>query len=488
MPLSEEVFFLDPDFRGSLQSQIRQIVASAILSGRFLPGERLPSSRKLAQHLKISRITVTLAYQELVADGYLSSSSRSGFFVSEDAPTSPLNGMAAIETADRVDWDHFLQADYTGAKTVEKLGDWRHYRHPFIYGQADPELFNHSNWRLCAHQALGKKEFDSLTSDYDERDDPELIDFIARHTLPRRGILAKPDEILVTVGAQNALWMVAQLLLGKGRNVVYENPGYPGLRAILDQSECNRFPLGVDHEGLDPEDLPEHTDVLFVTPSHQAPTAATMSMARRHALLRQAKQNDFLIVEDDYEFEMSFLTPPSPALKSLDREGRVIYTGSFSKSLFPGLRLGYLVGSEAFIRQARSLRSTVLRHPPGHIQRTTAYFLALGHYDALIKQMRDAFYERRSIMAQALLDNNLKIAGSSSFGGSSFWMEAPEHVDTKALALELRKDSVLIEPGAPFFEGRETPKNFYRLAYSSINAKHIPEGIDKIARTLRKNW
>ena len=150
-----------------------------------------------------------------------------------------------------------------------------------------------------------------------------------------------------------------------------------------------------------------------------------MPIERRQALLERAKELNALIVEDDYEFEMSFLRAPSPALKSLDPDGRVIYVGSFSKSLFPGLRLGYLVGSEPFIREARALRASVLRHPPGHIQRTAAYFLSMGHYDALIRRMSQALHERRSVMEQAIDENGLSIAGRGAFGGSSLWMRAP---------------------------------------------------------------
>lgn len=484
MALSEDLFFLDTAFEGSLQSQIRQIVASAILSRRFLPGERLPSSRKLAKHLGISRITVTLSYQELVADGYLSTRSRSGFFVADDAPSSAFDGTTAPQQ-DQVDWDNALQRKYAGAAKVEKTFNWQSYPYPFIYGQADPKLFSHSNWRLCAHQALGKKEFDSLTSDYAEEDDPQLIDFIARHTLTRRGIHANRDQILLTVGAQNALWMVAQLLLGPNKQAAFENPGYPGLRGVLRQSESRLTAIDVDSEGLNPDKLPTDTDVVFTTPSHHAPTAATMPMNRRHALLKLASEHNMIIVEDDYEFEMSFLNSPSPALKSLDTEGRVIYIGSFSKSLFPGLRLGYLVASEPLIRQARALRSTVLRHPPGHMQRTTANFLALGHYDALIRRMKDAYFERRQVMAKALEEHGLTVAGSASFGGSSFWMRAPDHINTVHLAADLKTKGVLIEPGAPFFEGRVGPHNHYRLAYSSIDSTAIPKGISIISEAIR---
>jgi GntR family transcriptional regulator/MocR family aminotransferase len=171
----------------------------------------------------------------------------------------------------------------------------------------------------------------------------------------------------------------------------------------------------------------------------------------------------------------------------LDQEGRVIYVGSFSKSLFPGLRLGYLVGSEAFIKEARALRASVLRHPPGHIQRTAAYFLSLGHYDALIKRMTRNFNDRRSKMLAAIDECGLTIQGRSPQGGSSIWMRAPDHVDTNELASRLIEQSVLIEPGQEFFDGPNTPKNFYRLAFSSIKPHLIQDGIRQIASVIHES-
>lgn len=485
MPLVEDTFFLDPNFQGSLQSQIQQIVASAILSGRVLPGDKLPSSRKLATHLGVSRITVTLAYNELVADDYLTSADRSGYFVSETAPAAPMSPLKETTFKDTVDWGKVINRDYTSGKWVGKKPHWRSYPYPFIYGQPDPALFNQAGWRLCAIQALGKKNFDSLTTDYAEQDDPELVNFIARHTLPRRGILASSDEILVTLGAQNALWIASQLLLNQHRTAVFENPGYHGLRHILTHTGCQHSPVEIDEDGLPPDSLPEDLDVLFTTPSHQCPTTVTMPMDRRFELLRLASERDFVVVEDDYEFEMSFLKSPSPALKSLDKDGRVIYVGSFSKSLFPGLRLGYMVGPVEFIRQARALRATILRHPPGHIQRTTAYFLGLGHYDAMIKKMRRVLHERRNVMSEALKDTQMEVAGRASFGGSSFWIKTPEHIDTEALADTLASKGVLIEAGAPFFNGTDGPHNYFRLAYSSIAVNKIPKGIEIISETLK---
>ncbi|MCM2563048.1 PLP-dependent aminotransferase family protein [Lutimaribacter sp. EGI FJ00015] len=484
MAISVENFFLDPRSDATLQSRIQQMIAQGILSGRFRRGEKLPSSRKLAAHLGVSRITVTLAYTELVASDYLTARGRSGYYVSENAP-EPLPPTQSMVVEDRVDWVRAIGQRFTGGAAPEKPQDWARYRYPFIYGQTDSTLFDHANWRLCAVQALGQKDFAALTADQYDQDDPKLVEFIARHTLPRRGIIAEPAQILVTMGAQNALWLAAQVLLTQRRRAAVEDPCYPALRDVLMQSRCHMSPVPVDADGLPPDRVPDGTDVIFTTPSHQSPTSATMPLARRHALLERARAMDALIVEDDYEFEMAFLRKPSPALKSLDRDGRVIYVGSFSKSLFPGLRLGYLVGSAPFIREARALRASVLRHPPGLMQRAAAYFLSLGHYDALIRRTAHAYAERRRVMEAAMAEHGLSIAGRGAHGGSSFWMEAPDGVDTARLAARLRDNDVLIEPGQPFFARDDPPRNFYRLAYSSIPAARIPEGVARIAAAIR---
>jgi GntR family transcriptional regulator/MocR family aminotransferase len=484
MAIPAESFVLTPGAGGTLQQQIRAMVAEGILSGRFRIGDRMPSSRGLADHLGISRITVTLAYAELVAQDWLTSRGRSGYFVSENAPRQPEFAAPETRGEDLVDYGALCNWRHSQAVAVEKPADWRSYPFPFIYGQADASLFDHQNWRLCAMRALGKRDFESLSDDWQGRDDPLLVEYIRRNILPRRGIAAREQEVLITMGAQNGLWLAAQVLLGPGRRAVLENPVYPGLRAILQQTRCRVRQVDVDAEGLPPDRLPHRTDVVFTAPSHHSPTNATMPLARRIALLEEASRRNFVVVEDDYEFEMSYLAPASPSLKSLDREGRVIHAGSFSKSIFPGLRLGWLVGPESFIREARALRVAVLRHPPGHVQRTAAYFLSLGHYDALVHRMKQTFRRRRQAMDEAIGANALEIAAAGGFGGSSFWMRAPEGVDTEALAVRLRSDGVLIEPGRAFFDPAGGPENYYRLAYSSIPAARIAEGIAILARAI----
>lgn len=481
MSIPPEAIVLPPSTAGTLQERIRAVVSDAIVTGRFPAGERMPSSRQLALQLGVSRITVTLAYAELVALDYLTSRGRSGYFVSDSAPVLPAFELPMAREGTGIDWSARTKG-FPALQRVDRPDDWARYPYSFIYGQADPTLFDHANWRACALRALGRRDFAALTSDYYERDDPLLIDTILRTILPRRGIAARPSEVMVTMGAQNALWLAAQVLLGPGRRAAMEEPGYPSLRAALAQTGAAIAPVAVDEAGLPPDAVPAGTDALFVTPSHHCPTNATMPLSRRLDLLEAAAARDFVIVEDDYEFEMSFLKAPSPALKSLDRAGRVIYVGSFSKSVFPGLRLGYIVAPEGFITQVRALRATVLRHPPGHIQRTAAYFLAQGHYDALVNRMKAAFRRRRQVMAEAIREQGLTVAGQGGTGGSSFWMKAPEGVDTEVLALALRTDGVLIEPGRVFFAPGDAPRNYYRLAYSSIPPARIPEGVARVAR------
>jgi len=484
MSLPVEAFHLTPHTQGTLQTRIQQMIAEAVLAGRLHPGDKLPSSRKLAAHLGVSRITVTLAYTELLANDYLTSRGRSGYYVSENAPEPPPQGTAPARE-DSIDWSRALPQRFAAQARTLKPADWQAYRYPFVYGQTDPALFDHANWRLCALQALGTREFSALTTDYHDADDPQLVSFLCRQTLPRRGIHAEPSEVLITLGAQNALWLAAQVLLSQRRTAAIEEPGYPALRDILTLSRCHLETVEIDAQGLPPEAIPPETDVIFCTPAHHCPTAITMPRPRREALLARAREIDALIVEDDYEFEIGGDAPPSPALKSLDTEGRIIYVGSFSKSLFPGLRLGYLVGSQPVIREARALRATMLRHPPGTLQRTTAFFLARGHYDALVRRMSRALRNRSRAMRAGIARHGLQIAGASQSGGSALWMRAPDGIDTEVLAESLRAEGVLIEPGASFFARGEGPNPHYRLGFSSIQEARIEPGLARIARAIR---
>jgi GntR family transcriptional regulator/MocR family aminotransferase len=229
MQIPAEAFVLPPAARGSLQQRIRQMVTEGVLAGRFRAGQKMPSSRGLALHLQVSRLTVTLAYAELVSSDYLTARGRSGYFISEAAPLASELPLAAARV-EAVEFARLSGTRFSGRIGVERPEDWESYGWPFIYGQADPTLFDHQNWRLCAVRALGRRDFAAMTADYYDRDDPLLIDHVLRQILPRRGIAAREDEVLLTLGAQNGLWITAACLLGQGESGVSGLAGHSGGR------------------------------------------------------------------------------------------------------------------------------------------------------------------------------------------------------------------------------------------------------------------
>ena len=484
--IAAESIFLRTADAPTLQGRLAAALVRAILESGARPGTRLPSSRKLAEALGLSRMTVTLVYQELVGQGYLETLPRSGVAVAATAPHRGLKVAGATAGDASLDWSQWLADHPPPRRVIRKPADWRSYRYPFIYGQPDPRLFDHYAWRDCARRALGSRDFGDLSTDRYGNDDPLLIDYICSNTLPRRGIHARPDEVLVTLGAQNALYIAVELLCRADRRAVTEEPGYPDIAETLRRSQSPTTFLPVDALGLNPETLPDDTRLVMITPSHHIPTGSTMPLGRRQALLNRATAQDFVIVEDDYDFEMSYLGPSAPALKSLDTQGRVLYIGSFSKSLFPGLRIGYLVAPAPLIAKARELRTMLLRHPPGHLQRITAYFLALGHYDAHIVRLRGAMVKRRAVLDQALAKSCLTLESAAVAGGASVWLRGPDGLDSARLAEDLKADGVLIEPGAVFFENPPEPCPLFRLGYGSIDSSDIPRGIELIDAAVKR--
>jgi len=263
-----------------------------------------------------------------------------------------------------------------------------------------------------------------------------------------------------------------------------EEPGFPDMRNIFRLKTQKVALVPVDEGGLTLSEDVASADLLFVTPSHQFPTTATMPLARRLELLKLASQHNFVIIEDDYEFETNYVNEPCPALKSLDDEGRVIYVGSLSKTLFPGLRLGFLVGPKPFVEEARALRRLMVRHAPNNNQRTAALFLSLGHHDTLIRRLHKAYRSRWEIMGAALQTHLPDAARIPSFGGTSFWVEGPETLDSETLAKHAAARGIVIESGRIHFGAENAPHNFFRLAFSSIDEKKIEPGIGLLAETI----
>lgn len=507
LPMRDALFHLRRDGKSSLQMQLRELLVSAILQGQLPAGSPLPSSRKLAETLDVARNTVALAYQDLVAEGFLVARERRGYFVNGEiltgrvqpgrtaaAPAPPANDAAP-------DWRHRFKVAPSGQRNVVKPRNWQSFRYPFIYGQVDPALFPLSEWRECSRQALSIDAVRDWSTDRFTDDDPLLIEQIRTRLLPRRGVRVAADEILVTVGAQNALYLLAALLVGGDTVVGMEEPGYADARNIFALKTSKLRPLPVDFEGLIVGDGLAGCDYVHVTPSHQMPSTVNLPLARREALLARAKADDFILIEDDYESEINHVEPPHPALKSLDDGGRVIFLASLSKTLAPGLRLGYMVGPRELIREARALRRLMLRHPPANNQRTVALFLARGHHDSLLRRLSHAYKERWQVMRDSLARHLSFCRVWPSIGGTGFWIEGPPALDTRETERLAAIDGILIEPGDVHFMGgafaRKAPRgrpdrtngllrNFLRLGFSSISVDRIEPGLKLLGEIVRR--
>ena len=362
--------------------------------------------------------------------------------------------------------------------------DWRSYPYPFIYNQIDPELFPVDDWRECCRLALGRKNISLWTGDSVESDSPHLIEQLRQRLLSSRGIVARSDEILITLGAQNALSILGTLFAQFDRPIAVENPGFFGAFNAFGMAGNHMVEVPVDHEGLIPSAIPSGVQLVFTTPSHQFPTMVTMSAGRRQELLAAAEEKDFLIVEDDYEAEMNFQARMSPSLRSMDRSQRVIYIGSLSKTVSPGIRIGFMVAHRDIVHEARIVRGTMFRHPPTLIQEIVALFIRLGYFDAHLRKLERRYKRRWQAMRRAISTHLGMLNQFDNKGGTSFWLTGPEGFDSTLLRTRLRDRGVLIDRGETFYLDRDQ-KNGLRLGFAFVPLEKLEDGVKIIADEVK---
>ncbi|MDE1179101.1 PLP-dependent aminotransferase family protein [Paraburkholderia sp.] len=473
--------------RGSapLQVQLRTALVNAILDGRLPAGLRLPSGRELAVLADVSRNTAVLVYERLVADGYLEARARDGFYVCDAIGRAEVAPVVGSGTPHQPDWHARTAPTGDALRWLDRPAGWQKFRYPFVYGQFDPKLFPLSDWRECSRQALDVASVESWAQDGAHGDSARLIEQLIRRVLPRRGIAATPDQILLTMGTQHGLYLLSELFAKPGTVFGVENPGYMDARNIFARSGARVAPLPVDEFGVERSPELAHCDYIYCTPSHQCPTGVTMSTDRRLALLDHAARHDQVIFEDDYDPETQYVGQPLPALKAIDRCDRVIYLSSLSKLLSPGLRLGYVVGPAPVIDRLRVIRRLMIRHAPGNNQVAAALFIEQGHYDRLLNQTRQTLSKR----AAALIDAVRRYLPDAVFcdphGGSSAWVKLPGHPDMSALRAACIAQGVLFDPGEPFFY--DTMREPYiRLGYSSIPVERIEPGVRELAKLVER--
>ncbi len=482
----------DPDRR--LQHQIQERLIEAILDGVWPLHEPLPATRVFSRQINVSRNTVAIVYERLVEDGYLKSVSRRGYFINERHIREQLNIRVddhAKEILPRskhpFDPDALLAYRYSDQENILKAADWQTFEFPFIFGQLSPDKTSVTRWRDCVRLAGTAQHAPTWIGDLVDRDDPMLVDQIIRRMLPQRGFRADPEEILITVGAQNALFMAAHLFCRPGIRVDIEEPGYVDARNIFQALGAEIRHHRVDSNGMRFGDDLEGARLVYVTPGHQSPTNVTMSMERRLKLLAQAETNDFIILEDDYEHELNFVGAQKPSLRSFDRTGRVIHVASLSKALFPGLRLGFIAADRRIVRELRALRRLMYRHPSALDQRAMAIFLSEGHYDSHIRRQRKILSQKWKKIFKLIETHLPACEATVTTGGSGVWIRIPEGIAAMELQAEAARHGLLIEAGDIHYASPQKPRNRIRLGFGAIAEEKMEPGIRLLGQLLAKS-
>jgi len=388
---------VDRDVDEPIHRQVREGLRRAILEGRLRPGQRLPSTRSLALDLGISRLPVLSAYEQLLHEGYLVGRTGSGTFVSDAVPDellrpAPTNAHAATVVRNRA-----------GRDRPVSIG-WNYPMVPFQVGLPALDLFPHAAWKKLVLRQL-KAETAEQLSYTDPAGLEALRTSIAEHIRSARAVRCEASQVLIVPGSQAALRLTAAVLLEPRDRVAIEEPGYFGAHRALRAGGVELVPVPVDEEGLNVAALRRRGPrirAVYVTPSHQYPLGVTMSASRRFALLEWAAQQKAWILEDDYDSEFRYISRPVASLQGMDARDRVIYIGTFSKALCPGVRLGYMVVPPELEDRFHQARLAFGFFTPTLYQRALAEFLNGGHFGRHLRRMRNAYMDRRDALLRGL--------------------------------------------------------------------------------------
>ena len=407
------VLSVDPGDPRTLQRQLFDQIRDMILDNRLRSGDHVPASRALSEQLGVSRNTVILAYEQLLSEGYIESRPNVGTFVSTNLPERVMvAGVHAAAMEERRANDNYgdagVQPGAVRAQTVISPNRGR-FEHDFWVGRIDASIFPVNEWRRIL-EAKVRYGGSRLAEYQDPQGLPELRQAIADHIGPARGVSANPEHIVVVNGSQDGLSLIARLLGGVAGSFAHEDPCYQGARYLFESCGFAMVPVRVDNDGIDIDRLPQtRRTILYVTPSHQYPLGVTLSLERRLRLLEWAAQTDSFIIEDDYDGDFRYEGTPLTALRGLDRGGRVLYLGTFSKSLAAGLRLGFVVAPPQLAHGLREWKSLVSNGAPWLAQAAMAEFMNSGGFMRHLRRIRAVYKARRDIVAGSL---------AQSFAGS----------------------------------------------------------------------
>lgn len=478
---------IDHDCERPISSQLYGGLRDMILSGGLHAGERLPASRTLGRELGVSRTTVVNAYERLTAEGLIESRVGAGTYVSEvmrqnrppAMPPAGQNGTGSHPGQPRVS----RRIRRASKLFVDRLP---HEHRAFTTALPAFDAFPLELWARQASRHW-RTRLDVMLGYGEPQGHMPLREAIAGHLRINRGISCDPEQVFVVSGAQQAFDLVATVLLDPGDVVWFENPGAIGARNSLIAAGAQLMPVPVDDNGLMVDEGLRRAGsfrLAFVTPSHQQPLSTMLSLERRFSLLRAAEDADAMIVEDDYDGEFCYEGHPLPTLKSIDASGRVIYVGTFSKTLFPSLRLGYLVSPPSLVDTFDRLISATQQSVPSNLQAVVAEFMQEGHFATHLRRMRRIYAERHQVLLEAgseHLDGLLDIVPTRS-GLHTIGLLA-EQLDEETVAEKAAARGVTVAPIGRFcIEPIDT--HGLVLGFSGISPQQIRAGVRTLAEVL----
>ncbi len=470
---------------GGLQQQIYSGIRRAILDGVVQPGTRLPSSRALAADLGVSRTTSLLALDQLLAEGYLTARRGSGTYVAQQMPDDLPKGRAvqAAVVPRHPPLSRRGDALVATRPAARRVGG---PPRPFRIGTPALDLFPIRVWS----QLMGRRLRCATASqlDYGETAGVSALrEAIADYVRASRGTQCEADQVVVVAGAQRALDIACHLLLDPGEEAWLEEPGYPGAHNALVGAGARIRSVPVDADGLDVEAgvrRAPRARLAYVTPSHQFPLGVPMSLARRLALLRWASDASAWVIEDDYDSEFRHGARPIPCLHGLDTDGRVIYVGSFAKTLFPSLRLGFMIVPRDLRERLLAARRTSDNHPPVLEQVTLADFMRAGHFERHLRRMRTAYRERLEALADAM---ERRCAGALRLRKARTGLHVVADLvdaDADRAFQEARARGVEVMPLSGYYYGRTRAPNALLLGFGAIRTDSINVGMERLAAAI----
>lgn len=482
---------LDRRSNQTLHEQLYDGVRQAILSGALSGGQRVPSSRELAELLDISRSTVTDCYEQLLAEGYFEARAGSGTFVTRQLSNKGKQVARVSPRAARPQASHILLSRFGKALAAAHEELSRPEFEISFYG-----------WRP-AFDEVPITQWTRVQGRRSRRINPALLDYgqdplgyqplreaIAHSVSRSRGLRCTADQVMVVLGLQQACDLVARIHLDPGDVVAVENPGYTQAWSVFTMQGAKVLPIPVDESGLQVDQLAKNAarraKLVYLTPSHQFPTGAVMPLQRRLSLLSWAAKNGAIILEDDYDSEYRYNGKSIPALKGLDESECVTYAGTFTKTMFPALSLAYLVLPPKLVPVYARARALASDQPPLPLQDAMAEFIEEGHLDRHIKRMRALYEERRAALVNSL---NKHFGERAVIRGDNAGLHLLVQLKTKMSDIEITqraaKAGVGIISTAEYYSGKG-PSGEFILGYGNLTERKIEEGVKRLAKALAK--